>query len=102
MLVQITVFFSISQFMFHGTFYNSTLLFPFLLPVKRNNEAPFLKNHLNFNHAPFTLFTKEEMMLWTLGRCPGQGIEIDRGVSRMLSNSASNGIGKENAVYRFQ
>ena len=41
-------------------------------------------------------------MLWTLGRSPGEGIEIDRGAPRIFSNSASVGKGKENAVYRFQ
>jgi len=46
--------------------------------------------------------TKEEMMLWTLGRSPGEGIEIHRGAPKIFSNCAAAGKVTENAVYRLQ
>ena len=36
--------------------------------------------------------TKDEMMLWTLGRSPGEGVELHRDASKIFSNSAVNGI----------
>ena len=46
--------------------------------------------------------TKEEMMLWTFGRSPGEGIEIHRGAPEIFSNCAAAGKVLENAVYRLQ
>ncbi len=46
--------------------------------------------------------TKEEMMLWTLGRSPGEGFEIHRGTFESFSNCAVAGKVLENAVYRLQ
>ena len=46
--------------------------------------------------------TKEEMMLWTHGRSPGEGIERHRGAPEIFSNCAAAGKVLENAVYRLQ
>lgn len=46
--------------------------------------------------------TKEEMVLWTLGRSPGEGAELHRDASKIFSNSAVAGKDAENAVYRLQ
>ena len=46
--------------------------------------------------------TKEGMVLWTLGRSPGEGAELHRDASKFFSNSAVAGKDAENAVYRLQ
>jgi hypothetical protein len=46
--------------------------------------------------------TKEEMMLWTLGRSLGEGVEIHNDAPKVFSNSASEGKVTENAAYRLQ
>jgi hypothetical protein len=46
--------------------------------------------------------TKEEMILWTLGRSRKEGIEIHRSAPKIFSNGASVRKVTENAVYRLQ
>ena len=46
--------------------------------------------------------TKEEMVLWTLGRSPGAGAELHRDASKIFSNGAVAEKDAENAVYRLQ
>src|SRR5210317_2099408 len=41
--------------------------------------------------------TKEEMMLWTLGRSLGEGVEIHNDAPKVFSNSAPEGKVSENA-----
>lgn len=89
--------------MFHGTLNILTLLISFYFSVKRKNKVSFLKKAILTSVVHRTICsTKKEMMLWTLGCSPGEGIEIDRGVPRNFLNCASFGKGKENAVYRRQ
>jgi hypothetical protein len=46
--------------------------------------------------------TKEEMVLWTLGRSPKEGAKLHRDTAKIFSNSAAAGKDAENALYRLQ
>ena len=67
------------------------------------NKTKFFCNGVDVHHCKNgKRVTKEEMMLWTLGRSLGEKVEIHRDAPKIFPNSACAGKATENAVYRLQ
>ena len=66
-------------------------------------KTKFFGNGIDVHHCKNgKSVTKEDMILWMLGRSLGERVETHRDAPKVFSNSASVGKIKQNAVYRLQ